>query len=190
MLNQFYQQKLSESEVAFHDLAGPFKTRVQKGPKLHLNYLGKEMDWYHQEVRQYLITAKGLEFEVITFKVTEDDYKRMKANKPFLVHIYLAEGTCIGTYSTHIELDPEVELEILEDFSKTQEDEASPELSEEPPEVVLLPGLDQIVWHPAQHEPCQLREAVISLNDSYGWSREKIADWLETLDVDITFKIG
>jgi hypothetical protein len=28
------------------------------------------------------------------------------------------------------------------------------------------------------------------LNDKHEWTREKIADWLETLDVDLTFPIG
>jgi hypothetical protein len=33
-----------------------------------------------------------------------------------------------------------------------------------------------------------LRSAIMSLNDHHGWTREEIADWLETLDVDINMK--
>lgn len=33
-----------------------------------------------------------------------------------------------------------------------------------------------------------LQTVIISLNDQYKWSREQIADWLETLDVDIQIK--
>lgn len=31
---------------------------------------------------------------------------------------------------------------------------------------------------------------VIHLNDDHDWTRERIADWLETLDIDMTFKVG
>lgn len=57
------------------------------------------------------------------------------------------------------------------------------------PEVESLPGLDEIVVHPVFKNKDSLRRVVISLNDSHRWSREQIADWLETLDVDITFKV-
>lgn len=33
-----------------------------------------------------------------------------------------------------------------------------------------------------------LELAIIQLNDQYGWTREQIADWLETLDLDLTFQ--
>lgn len=33
-----------------------------------------------------------------------------------------------------------------------------------------------------------LRNLIIHLNDDHKWSRERIADWLETLDVDLTLK--
>lgn len=34
-----------------------------------------------------------------------------------------------------------------------------------------------------------LYDCIIHLNDSHKWSRDQIADWLETLDIDITFKV-
>jgi len=58
------------------------------------------------------------------------------------------------------------------------------------PRVNLLPGLTAEVKHPATGRLCRLEDAIISLNDQHGWSREQVADWLETLDVDITFKVN
>lgn len=34
-----------------------------------------------------------------------------------------------------------------------------------------------------------LRDAIIHLNDAHEWPRERIADWLDTLDHDLTFKV-
>ena len=34
-----------------------------------------------------------------------------------------------------------------------------------------------------------LRDTIIHLNDQHGWTRERIADWLETLDHDLRFKV-
>jgi hypothetical protein len=55
-----------------------------------------------------------------------------------------------------------------------------------------LPGIKEQVKHPvALHEAVEytLHEVIISLNDSYKWTREEIADWLETLDINITFPV-
>jgi len=52
----------------------------------------------------------------------------------------------------------------------------------------LLPGVREKVEHPLTKEITTLRYAIISLNDTYKWTREQIADWLETLDIDITFR--
>ncbi|UTN92352.1 hypothetical protein SEA_STIGMA_104 [Streptomyces phage Stigma] len=51
-----------------------------------------------------------------------------------------------------------------------------------------LPGVKEMVKHPVTGSRDTLERVIISLNDSYDWSREEIANWLETLDIDITFK--
>lgn len=55
-----------------------------------------------------------------------------------------------------------------------------------------FPVLQNMVAHPIlREEPLvrmPLQTVIISLNDQYKWSREQIADWLETLDVDIQIK--
>lgn len=33
-----------------------------------------------------------------------------------------------------------------------------------------------------------LSNVIIHLNDGHGWSRERIADWLDTLDADLIFR--
>ena len=51
-----------------------------------------------------------------------------------------------------------------------------------------LPGVNEKVEHPLTKEITTVRYCIISLNDTYKWTREEIADWLETLDIDITFR--
>lgn len=61
-----------------------------------------------------------------------------------------------------------------------------------------IPGLNQSVSCPESYHideadgpsESSLWLMVQHLNDTHKWSREKIADWLETLDVDISFSIG
>ena len=50
---------------------------------------------------------------------------------------------------------------------------------------------DLMTFHPCP--ACSLKNktilsVVIHLNDGHGWTREKIADWLETLDIDLTIQ--
>jgi len=51
----------------------------------------------------------------------------------------------------------------------------------------VLPGLKVRIKHPCQGDNLPIREIIISLNDKHKWSRERIADWLDTLDVDLNF---
>lgn len=48
--------------------------------------------------------------------------------------------------------------------------------------------LMHLVDNPVTGEQCYLSSAIIDLNDKAGWSLNQIADWLETLDLDLTFK--
>lgn len=45
-----------------------------------------------------------------------------------------------------------------------------------------IPGIHQNVTHPETKQEGSLYHIIQELNDSHGWSREKIADWIETLD--------
>lgn len=61
----------------------------------------------------------------------------------------------------------------------------------------VLPEIDQIrVACPVQN--CDLAHVersstlfwmIVDLNDSHGWSRERIADWVDSLDVDLSFPV-
>jgi hypothetical protein len=56
----------------------------------------------------------------------------------------------------------------------------------------LIPSLDYDVSCPGKEE-CggtimALFEMIIHLNDMHRWTREEVADWLETLDLDLSFK--
>lgn len=69
-------------------------------------------------------------------------------------------------------------------------------------DVSLLPGIKERVTHPRPFPDdviidCKsfpqggtIRDVIIHLNDIHRWTREQIADWLETLDVDLRFKSG
>lgn len=52
-----------------------------------------------------------------------------------------------------------------------------------------IPGFNQMkVKHPVHGDEEYLRTTIINLNDSHRWTREQIADWLETLDHDLTIR--
>jgi hypothetical protein len=51
-----------------------------------------------------------------------------------------------------------------------------------------LPGLKETVTHPISKDRMTVEKAVINLNDVHHWTREQIADWLDTLDIDLRFK--
>jgi len=51
-----------------------------------------------------------------------------------------------------------------------------------------LPGVSEQVTHPVTKGVYRLSAVIMDLNDTHRWTREQIADWLETLDIDINFK--
>lgn len=60
-------------------------------------------------------------------------------------------------------------------------------IPEPPTDVGKLPGVREKVKHPISGRQEMLWNVIVDLNDRQGWSREQVADWLETLDVDISF---
>lgn len=53
-----------------------------------------------------------------------------------------------------------------------------------------LPALIKEVLSPCDHGGVDLlEEVIIHLNDRHKWSREQIADWLDSLDVDLAFPV-
>ncbi len=51
-----------------------------------------------------------------------------------------------------------------------------------------LPGVREVVKNPVTGAEATLESVIINLNDYHKWTREQIADWLETLDIDLQFK--
>lgn len=51
-----------------------------------------------------------------------------------------------------------------------------------------LPGANQVVKHPVTGKDNLLHATIINLNDFHKWTREAIADWIETLDVVPVFE--
>lgn len=45
----------------------------------------------------------------------------------------------------------------------------------------MLPGVNNIVEHPVSGKEQRLFDIIINLNDNHNWSREKVADWIDTL---------
>lgn len=52
-----------------------------------------------------------------------------------------------------------------------------------------LPGIHNWVKHPVTHHETNLSSAIMSLNDAYKWSRDAIADWIESLDEVPVFSV-
>lgn len=66
-----------------------------------------------------------------------------------------------------------------------------------------LPGLRDISTCPDSEEECSLLirgsghnlvgrvgSLIVHLNDDHKWRREQIADWLDSLDLDLSFRVG
>jgi hypothetical protein len=51
----------------------------------------------------------------------------------------------------------------------------------------ILPNVRAEVRHPVAKCPDRLDRIIVSLNDTHRWTREQIADWLDTLDLDLRF---
>lgn len=51
----------------------------------------------------------------------------------------------------------------------------------------ILPGLEAEVRDPVTGDVGRVRYIIVKLNDTDGWTREQVADWLDTLDVDLSF---
>ena len=51
----------------------------------------------------------------------------------------------------------------------------------------ILPAMNAPVKHPVSGDSVKLRDVIVSLNDTHHWTREQIADWLDTLDLDLSF---
>lgn len=78
-----------------------------------------------------------------------------------------------------------------EDSSAPSHDATAPSHDVSGTLYALLPGLRTRVYCPANGnvdcESLQVSDQVIHLNDTHRWTREQIADWLDTLDVDLRF---
>ncbi|MET0711079.1 MAG: hypothetical protein ABWZ30_01045 [Jiangellaceae bacterium] len=51
----------------------------------------------------------------------------------------------------------------------------------------VLPNIDQVVRNPVTGDQGPVTAVIIYLNDVRRWPRERIADWLDTLDIDLRF---
>jgi len=52
-----------------------------------------------------------------------------------------------------------------------------------------LPGVNEEVKNPVTGEETRLFRVIINLNDKQQWTREQIADWLDTLDIPLAFPV-
>lgn len=108
--------------------------------------------------------------------------------KAFLDHLRV-EKTRLHTY-----IDNEVFIECAQKFL-AKEFESDNAIKQYSPQASvdgltqMLPGLFKVVLHPVYRRHMSVRDVIINLNDSHRWSREAIADWLETLDVDLSFPV-
>lgn len=112
-----------------------------------------------------------------------------------------------ASFSFTVNYDAEAILTVTEQFNMFVEKcnkacfkkSATAEEATEPDLGALswkLPGADQYIQSPCP-KTCQyyddrasLRWFIMHLNDDHKWTREQIADWIETLDIDTRFKIN
>lgn len=57
------------------------------------------------------------------------------------------------------------------------------------PLVELCPAIEAEVKHPVSGLVMPLGFVIMNLNDHHEWTRDRVADWLETLDVDINIEV-
>jgi len=57
------------------------------------------------------------------------------------------------------------------------------------PVINKLPGLQEMVKHPVNGCIDTLERVIIALNDYEKWTVNQIADWLDTLDIDLRIKL-
>lgn len=90
------------------------------------------------------------------------------------------------------------EVDDLDDLDLVYEDDDDDEMDVPGILMTLVPGLASVVECPVcpsgegqmMKPTCDpsLVYIVIHLNDNHEWTRDKIADWLDTLDLDLSFK--
>lgn len=74
----------------------------------------------------------------------------------------------------------EVRDKILENFICTKE--VLDTKSDQPSFIAnMLPGVNNVVTHPVSGKEQRLFDIIINLNDHCGWTREAVADWIDTL---------
>jgi len=90
--------------------------------------------------------------------------------KPHVKHSLVAYGR---TCALGAALDAAGALGIAEDDGDPGPYEAAE---------AIWPILKSPVRHPAYRECADLRKVITSLNDEFDWTREQIADWVETIE--------
>lgn len=137
------------------------------------------------------------------FGIGRRDYKVAITHKTFLTTMQMIEEIQQEAFA-HYGVTPHMEYLkhawsfyvasdiYLEVFSEVMDDQLSKIHTIKYFSVLAedLPGVMESV-----RMPCHCREfkvalftAIIHLNDKHRWSRDRVADWIETLDIDTTFK--
>lgn len=85
-----------------------------------------------------------------------------------------------------------IHMSLINDFTQDYEAKSNKINIDKSPgfyeSINTLPGVKEKSKNPVGGEISSIKEIIISLNDTYKWTRDQIADWLETLDVDLRFK--
>lgn len=129
--------------------------------------------------------------------------KTLSITEDFLHNAYSTEvvDVCIDYFMKAFAGDHQVPRQLLMSYFKTVASTSAPvpfhhnigvAAAETPNFSAMsrrLPGMRELVKHPVEGGFARLYTVIISLNDKHLWPREKIADWLETLDVDLTFRM-
>jgi hypothetical protein len=130
--------------------------------------------------------------EVVGYPETSDSFRLIKLAKDLgCSYTYIDSGNSF--YEVPKGAESEISYGTLDDDEvDLDDDEVDLNVEFHPQELLKrkIPGILEEKDCPWCHEIDTLWEIIQHMNDEHRASRESIADWLDTLDVDITFQIG
>ncbi len=174
MLHKLLLDMMSAHKPLMDDCADKKWTLLEELKQAALALMGKD---------NHVFFLKTKPSENTKFGLSKSAYEDTKL--PFNKGGLVISGTKASVNSNKYVIDTPVEWFYHFDYMASNEEVLSAEM----PEVNSLPGLNAAIIHPVTNEVHRLKKVIISLNDIFKWSREEIADWLETLDVDLRFQV-
>jgi hypothetical protein len=180
--------------------AEPYHLDFEQDEEQTWDFMGTSLKTYITETRLYITNAKGQRMQVknVYWVDDEDDpavYKSVEVecfdgstadvsagviDIPNEAKVFIKTKPKVEfTFNTggYISVNTTLWSSLATNFGSFRDDG-----------VDELPGVQEHVKHPVTKSFQSIEYCIIDLNDNHEWSRDQVADWLESLDVDLTFK--